>query len=232
MLITLDEVHAADRSELGELGNAIQHLLRQDRPVAIVVAGLPIVERDDVATFLTRCTKPPLDDLSPDAVRVGFQRTAAIGGGRFSAAAVELATEVAAGYPYMVQLVGYWAWERSNDGVITIDDVRSALGRCEHELIEALTGLPAQQLPQMEQRYLDAMASEDGPASTGEIARQLGRTPQYANVLRTRLIQRGLIEAAGTGLVDFTIPGHRARLRVAHHQQRRDSSRSDPTGDI
>lgn len=218
VLVTIDEIHTADREEVAEFGNAIQHLLRQDRPIAAVLAGLPIVDRDDVATFLTRCTKPPLDELSPDAVRVGLQHTAAAEGGGFSTDALELATRVAAGYPYMVQLVGYWSWEASGDGRITVADVHRAIGRCEHELTEAVTALPARALPAMEQRYLEIMAAEDGAVSTGEIARRLGKTRQYANVLRTRLIERGLVKPVGSGLVDFAVPGHRARLRLAGEQ--------------
>jgi hypothetical protein len=48
-------------------------------------------------------------------------------------------------------------------------------------------------------------------------------------VLRTRLIERGLVSPAGTGLVDDAIAGHRARVRIALHQ---DSSAANTTADV
>jgi AAA ATPase domain len=213
VLITVDEIHTAPRDEVAHLGNVIQHMIRQDRPVATVMAGLTQRDDDDLATFLRRCTKPTLHELPTDAVRLGLQQTAALGGGRFTGHALDLAVQVTAGFPYMLQLVGYWAWDHSRNTTIDIDDVRAALPRCEHELIGAITGT-ALNLSPVDEQYLEAMALDDGPSRTGELAQRIGRNPQHAGVYRRRLLQRGVIIDAGTGLVDFAVPGHRARLRI------------------
>jgi hypothetical protein len=140
-LATVDEIPTADRGQLSRFGSAIQHLIRQDRHVAAVVAGLPVVVDDDLATFFSRCAMPQLGSLPPDAVRLGLQRTAALGGGGFIGRVLDLAVSLSAGCPYMVQLVGYRSWECSGDGSISEKDVHLALGRCELELAEAITGL-------------------------------------------------------------------------------------------
>jgi hypothetical protein len=114
----------------------------------------------------------------------------------------------------MVQLIGYWSWDHAGDGQIDEDDVLASLDRCERELNEALTSFPGTALPRAEQQYVEVMARHDGPTSTGVIARELGKSAQHANVLRTRLLERGLIRAVSNGQVDFSIPGHRARLRI------------------
>lgn len=213
VLITVDEIHNADREQLARFGNAVQHLKRQDRPIAAVVAGLPPTEDDDLATFLGRCTKPDLEALSSDIVRVGLQQTAALEGGRFSGAALDLAVTVSGGYPYMLQLVGYWSWDRTDDGVIDVRHVRAALARCERELSEALLQL-RRPLTGVEQHYLQAMAVDDGASSTREVARRLGQTDSYAGTYRRRLLDKGVLVEAGTGKVDFAVPGQRARIRI------------------
>lgn len=213
VLITVDEIHNADREQLAMFGNAIQHLKRQDRPVAAVVAGLPPTEDDDLATFLGRCTKPDLEALSPDIVRVALQQTAALEAGRFSGGALDLAVAVSGGYPYMLQLVGYWSWDQTDDGVIDVGHVRAALPRCERELTEALLQL-RRPLTGVEQRYLEAMAVDDQASSTSAIARRLGRSDSYAGTYRRRLLDKGVLVEAGTGKVDFAVPGQRARIRI------------------
>lgn len=215
VLITVDEIHTSDRAEVAHFGNALQHLLRADRPVAAVVAGLPQVESDDLATFLTRCVKPDLERLSDDAVRVGLQRTAELEGGRFTGDALELAVEATAGYPYMLQLVGYWSWESSVGGAIGVAHVREALPRCERELTQSVLVNLGRRLSPMDRAYLGAMAVDDGPSRTAELAARLNKTPGHAGVYRHRLLGLGLIVDAGHGLVDFAIPGHRAQLRAA-----------------
>jgi len=66
---------------------------------------------------------------------------------------------------------------------------------------------------------------DTGPSHTGTIAARLGETPYYAGVYRARLIDAGVIEPAGRGYVDFTIPylreyprEHAARYEMASRQ--------------
>ena len=217
VLITVDEIHSASREELADFGNAVQHHVRQDRPIASVVAGLRVVESDELATFFTRCMKPDIASLPKDVVRVGLQQTAAIGGGGFTTAGVDLATSVVAGSPYMMQLVGYWSWKDDTSSRIDPLDIRAALPRCERELVESLR-LP-RGLTGVEEKYLNAMAIDDGPSQTTDLADRLNQNTQYAGTYRRRLLDKGVIVVAGYGLVDFAIPGHRACLRVANVQR-------------
>ncbi len=213
LLITIDEIHTASRDEAGYVGNAAQHLVRQDRPVALIVAGLP-QDPDDRATFLGRCTKPELEELSADAVRQGLLATAADAGGSWTGRALDLAVTASAGYPYMMQLIGYWSWDQSGDGRIGVQNVFDALPRCDHELAGAISGLEVRLTP-VQSKFLLAMSVDDGPTRTRDIARRLERSPQYVSKYRLQLIKAGVIEDIAHGIVDFTIPGHRARTRVS-----------------
>ncbi|MCB0956873.1 MAG: ATP-binding protein [Ilumatobacter sp.] len=221
VLVTIDEVHTADHEHLAIIGNAVQHLLRGTAPrsVALIVAGLPqptLATGDErrLATFLTRCRPVEVDQLSDAAVRSGLQATARAGGRAFAPDALSLAVTASAGYPFMLQLVGWHAWEQQLDGQpIRRESVVAALPRADHDLRRAVLMPIARPLSAMDQKYLRAMAEDQGPSNTGDIADRLGRSSQYAGVYRDRLIELGLIQSTGHGVVDFAIPGLRALYR-------------------
>lgn len=61
-------------------------------------------------------------------------------------------------------------------------------------------------LSTIDKSYLIAMAQDDGPSSTSEIARRLNVDVGYGSVYRQRLIDQGFIHPAGHGYVAFTLP--------------------------
>ena len=116
--MTVDEIHHADVEEMNELGQAFQHLVRAERPVAFAGAGLPgpamerLLTSEGAPTFLLRSWQPHEDlaQLPDTEVVAGLQGTAALGGKRFDDEALRLAVEAIAGFPYMLQLLGQEAW--------------------------------------------------------------------------------------------------------------------------
>ena len=58
------------------------------------------------------------------------------------------------------------------------------------------------------------MTTEEIYASTRQVAERMGVPMQQQNVYRARLIDRELIQAAGHGYVDFTLPYLREHLRA------------------
>ncbi len=219
VLITVDEAHAGGRTDIAELGNAVQHLIRQDLPVAILLAGLPQPGDDTIATFLSRCSQPDLQRLDRDAVRDGLQRTANTERGTFTATALDLAADVVAGYPYMLQLVGYWAWEHaSGHGAtpVTIDeaDVRGAIPSAARALEQSGIMKTTRPLTDIERAFLSAMADDDGPSAIRAISARVGLNTNAINQHRRRLIEIGLAIPAGHGYIDFAVPGMRSIVRT------------------
>ena len=71
-----------------------------------------------------------------------------------------------------------------------------------------------------ERKYMRAMAelgatTLDGPVSTAEVARRLGRRPQSLSPARDGLIKKGLVYAEERGVVRFTVPHFGAFLRTS-----------------
>ena len=64
LLVAVDEIHHRQRDELRELATTLQHLVREERNIALVGAGLPAAVHDvlsaGVLTFLRRANLHPL----------------------------------------------------------------------------------------------------------------------------------------------------------------------------
>ena len=217
LLITVDEVHSTGLADLRELAPVFQHLTREKRDIALAMAGLPSAVsdllNDHVLTFLRRAVPVELADVPLTDVREAFTASFAAAGRQIEGQALDIATAATGGYPFMIQLVGYHVWRCADGEGVSADAAergataaRKRLGSTVHETSMA-------DLSGVDRTYLVAMAQDDGPSSTGTIARRLNETPQYAGVYRQRLIDAGMIEAVDHGKVDFAIPYLREYLR-------------------
>ncbi|MBT1173059.1 ATP-binding protein [Bifidobacterium sp. MA2] len=233
ILITLDEVQASGIDEIRALATAVQHLIREQRNIAFIFAGLPsMVEdviNDNVLTFLRRAERKHLGDVPLDAVRQAFADTIEANDKNVDDAVLSALAQATNGYPFMIQLVGYWTWRASETGptadahVITPEAAAKGIAQAKIKLGDMVHGPALDGLSAMACDYLLAMAQDDGPSSTGEIARRLERNPIYANVYRTQLIKEDIIYQTSYGFVDFKLPYLRDYLREhgAFHQMRR-----------
>ena len=215
LLITIDEFHEATRDEVQEIANTLQHLYRANRPVAVVLAGLPQGD-DKEPTFMRRCVRPAIATVPDSEIARGLVETAAIADCDFEVDSLGLATDAAAGFPYMMQLVGYYAHDRAQrrrSRKIELADVRSAIPSAQRELHQSVIMSVDERLTDVEREFLLAMARDDGPSRMKHLAERMHQTPQYVNVYRERLLQLGLIRQIRRGWIDFSVPGHRNALR-------------------
>ena len=216
VLITIDEVQDVDPDDLTQIAIAYQDLVRDDLPVAVAMAGLTrgINQLLDLpgATFLRRARHYELGPLTLEDARRAFEETSQEGGIVFAAA--DQAAELSQGYPYLVQLLGFLAWERAvEDSLSTIDanvitlatpDAIERLGLQVHQ--PALRDVPPKQL-----EFLQTMALLEEQADTPEVpvahvAELMGTTTTSVSDTRQKLIDRDLVTPAGWGLVEFAQP--------------------------
>ncbi len=210
VLVSLDEVHGRKaRAEIVELAAQAQHLIRRDRDIALVAAGLPSAVQDllnnDVSTFLRRAKRFSLGPLtvpdSEDALGLPIRAC----GRAIDAGALDEAVRASAGYPYLIQAIGDYAWRRGS-GAITLEDVTWATRRAVADLGEQVLEPALRDLSPTDREFLGVMAEDDGPSRTGDIAERMGRNHSYVSRYRARLIAAELIRPAGHGLVEFTLP--------------------------
>jgi len=220
LIITLDEVHAADRGELAKLTADVQRFMEKGLPIGLVVAGLPAAVsellNDGGVTLLRQADRIELRKLAVPDVETSYAEVFSAAGFDVAPGAVRRAAEATGGYPFLVQLVGYFVWREVEDnaGVLTAAAAESGVERA-HEwnartvLDAAISAASARDVD-----FLCAMALDDGPSEVEEIGRRIGATSSLVGRYRTRLMAAGLIEAAGHGKVDFALPGLRRRIRA------------------
>ena len=128
LLLTIDELHQSDRAGMRELAATLQHCLREERPIAFAGAGLPTAVadllNDDVLTFLRRADRHHLGAVDnadvADALRGPLEAT----GHGITDDALHIAVVGTNGYPFLIQLVGYWVCKLASPP-LTMDRSRS-----------------------------------------------------------------------------------------------------------
>ncbi|MGJ4093250.1 ATP-binding protein [Corynebacterium macclintockiae] len=231
ILITLDELQSADLDQLHRLATAVQDLMRDERDIALVCAGLPhgvdTLLQHEGTTFLRRAFRVDLHAVPTEEVSKTLAITAADSGRPFTDDALVRATDMCRGYPYLIQVVGALSWAAAgidSSGTIEAAHVETASQRAIDRMTSHVHRPALSRLPEGEMNFLRAMAAiiadegarepesatttnpETRTAKTGDIAAHLGVEPRGLSTWRSRLITRDLIEPAGFGHVRFTLP--------------------------
>ena len=217
LLISVDEIHAIDRTELTALAADVQHLIREGLPIALIVAGIPKAVSDllneKVSTFLRRADRVKLVDVSLSEVQRAFTQTFRDTGVTITDAQVERAAEATGGYPFLIQLVGYHLWRRAAKTPLTDELVERGIEDARVRLGATVLQPALSDLSNVDRTYLLKMAEDTSASRVNDIAERLGRPQKYAGVYRRRLLDAGMITEAGRGRVDFAVPGLREYLR-------------------
>lgn len=220
LLLTIDELQAGDQKEMRELATALQHVTRRElQPLAFVGAALPEIEDTMLAdrriTFFQRCSRARLEPLSAEDTRLALERPIRESGGRIDVDALETAVESAAGYPFMVQLVGFHSWDICPDpsSGITRGHVQAGALEASAVLVDQIVRPVWNGLSPVDRSFLAAMAVDDSYSRVADIAGRLGRDGNYVNYYRRRLLRAGAVGEAGRGQLRFAHPAMRDWLR-------------------
>ncbi|MDR1188859.1 MAG: AAA family ATPase [Bifidobacteriaceae bacterium] len=223
LLITVDEVHAGKlRDELPQFAAIVQHLVREDREIAVAMAGLPSgvseLLNDQVTTFLRRAERHVLGEVDLADVRAALEQTVTAHDRTITDPALDAATRATNGYPFMIQLVGYHLWRQASDSAIGLDDVKAGISAARQRLESLVHSTAMADLSQIDRRFLALMAQDNGTTSVEAIRVRLGKSARYVSVYRRRLIDAGMIAPAGRGRVAFALPFLREYLRERAEQ--------------
>lgn len=220
LVITLDEIHGADRDELAQLAASVQHYIRDGLPIALLFAGLPAAVSDllneGVATFLRRADRIDLHGAAIDEVENSFADIFAVWDTPLDPVLIRAAAESTGGYPFLIQLIGYHLWQlaESTDRPLAAEDVELALSAAHRRNARVVIEAALSTVSPKDLDFLRAMAEDDVPATAADIGRRLGDKKNTVGNYRARLIAAGLVQPAGHGRVDFAIPGLREHLRT------------------
>ncbi|MGJ4070839.1 AAA family ATPase [Corynebacterium macclintockiae] len=221
LLITLDELHYAHMDEIIEFGTTIQHLVRENREIAIAMAGIPGAVKPLLAadegrnpvTFLRRANKIETGMVPIEEVRTALDKTTEQVGISWTPQALDNATKATGGYPFMIQLVGQHAFRNYTGNAIDEEAVSRGIGDARRKLGQLVHEPSIADLSEVDRTFLIAMSTDDGPSRMSDIATRMGVDAQYAGNYRKRLIDAEMIRPTAHGFVDYELPYMREYLR-------------------
>lgn len=210
VLFLVDELQA-NSPELRQLIITYQELVGEGLNVALVMAGLPgavsATLNDKVLTFLNRAPKITLDPLPSSEVDAFFARSFSQLGISIEDERRRQASSFTGGSPYMLQLVGHnIVLYAEPDGVVSEKALSNALETSQTDFENDICRTALAALSEKDAEFLAALAAENDTAATARIAEHMGVTVDYAQKYRKRLIDEGIIEAAGRGYVTMAVP--------------------------
>ena len=217
LLITVDEVRE-DLDEMVQLASVFQHFVRDRRRVALFMAGLPThvngLLQNKSVSFLRRANFHELGVVSDFDIEQAMRKTIEDGGRGVSPEALSRAVQLTAGFPYMMQLVGYRAWNASPDSpLISEDDVLEGSRFARNDLQRKVFDTTFRELSKGDVRFLVAMLEDDGPSELADVARRLGKRSNYASQYKRRLQEQGIVGEVGQGRIRIELPMFKDYLR-------------------
>lgn len=208
-LILIDEVRTS--VAMREVASAYQELVGDQKNVAIAMAGLPhavsSVLNDSVLTFLNRAVKVELGTISTQLIRAYYEKAFRLVGITISDELLDRAALSTRGFPYLMQLIGYYVIQYTPEEGTVTDDVmnkseKAAMKDMEDNVFKPiLTPLSDNDIV-----FLRAMARCNGTVTTSKLQAELGKRGPAIQPYRKRLIEAGVIEAPRRGELLFAVP--------------------------
>ena len=230
VLITVDEIQAADGSDLTLLAAALQGLNTEypDAPVMFAASGLPQTFQvliDAGVTHPDRLFKfrPVPLVLSPDDARFAIVEAARRHDVAWEPEAADMIVEICQGYPAHLQVFADETWMAARGPkVITAADAQAGITAGVATLERESLGPRFDGLAQREREFLMALGVNGGAATTAALAVTLGRPQQSLSQVRDTLITKGDVYVPRRGELALSVPVFASYLRANYEaaQQR------------
>ena len=208
-LILIDEVRTS--AAMREVASAYQELVGDQKNVAIAMAGLPhavsSVLNDSVLTFLNRATKVELGTISTQLIRAYYEKAFRLTGITISDELLDRAALSTRGFPYLMQLIGYYVIQYTPQGGTVTDEVMNKSEKAAMKDMEDNVFKPIlTPLSDNDKVFLRALARCGEIGSTSKLQAKLGKKGPAIQPYRKRLIEAGIIEAPRRGELVFAVP--------------------------
>lgn len=208
-LILIDEVRTS--AAMCEVASAYQELVGDRKNIAIAMAGLPhavsSVLNDSVLTFLNRATKVELGLISTNLIRAYYERAFKSIGIKASDEILDHAALSTRGFPYLMQLIGYYVIQyTSKDETVTDDIMNKAEKAAMKDMDDNVFKPILSPLSDNDRIFLQAIARCGGTVTTSILQAKLGKKGPAIQPYRKRLIEAGVIESPRRGELVFAVP--------------------------
>lgn len=210
VLITVDEIDPT-LDEMITLAAVYQHFIREGRKVALMMAGLPhsvsALLSDKTVSFLRRARQVELGSIPDYEIEAAFAKTVREGGRDIASADLAKAVAAIEGFPFLMQLVGYRAWdENPGDAMVSASDVEAGIRLARAEMETSILDATFRELSEGDIKFIEAMLEDEGSSSISVIEKRLGWSASQTGQYATRLAKAGVIGRTSRGVVAFELP--------------------------
>lgn len=197
-----------------EVAATYQELVGEQKNIAIAMAGLPhavsAVLNDKVLTFLNRANKTTLGPIGIPEIRAYYAHAVQILDVTCSDDDLDTLSNMTRGLPYLMQLIGYYLVQYTQDTKRVTDEVLCQAERSSLADMEANVFAPIlAPLSDNDLFFLHAMAQcmhEEGFINTSALQGKLGNKASALQPYRKRLIDAGVVSSPKRGELVFDTP--------------------------
>lgn len=200
VLLSVDELHAADRGELRRFSADMQHITaRRKLPVGFIGAGLVdlryTILQDKKMTFIQRCEQEQTGPLEIAEAYRFYGEVLDRSGSRCAGDVIMRMAEASDGLPYKMQLIGYYAWVTSGapDRPIGHDHADAAILYAERKMASTVYQPTWRDLSDKERAVMDALGRSGGTAKGPDLAIRTGMSNAEITRQANRLRDAGCI---------------------------------------
>lgn len=217
--ILVDEVRPNSET-MRQLATTYQELSGDGRNLALVMAGLPGVVsallEEETLTFLNRATKIELGTISESSVRQYYSSAFNRARRRIGTPTLQSAAAATEGFPYLLQLIGYYLVSLTNEGeLITPEALEKARALAKDDLNDNVFLPMVRPLSRTDVAFLEAMAKDGGPSRVSDIQNRLGVSQGTVQSYRKRLLDAGVVVSPRRGELSFMVPSLADYLRAS-----------------
>ena len=217
LVFSVDEVNG-NLDEMIQLVATYQLFVRENRKVALLMAGLPFqvstLLTGKTTSFLRRAARHELGSVPSYEVKEAFRLTVEEGGKEIGSKALDTAADSISGFPFMFQLVGYRSWNAArNAEEITRESVVKGIEIAQEELASRIFDATFMELSKGDVEFLSAMNPEKATTTREEIADRTGRNGGWISTYRRRLLEAGVLAENSRGVYSFALPGFAEYVR-------------------
>lgn len=222
ILFSVDEVDAS-LEEMAQLASVFQLFVRENRKVALIMAGLPYqvsaLLSGKTTSFLRRAARHELGSIPAYEIKEAFRLTVEEGGKEIDSNALAMACDAAGGFPFMFQLVGYRSWNAARDSeIIGCDAVSKGIEIAKEELASRVYDATVAELSRGDLEFLEAMRCE-GSTTRDEVIAATKRPGNWASRYRRRMLEAGVIDEPRPGEYRFALPGFGEYLKKGGNRE-------------
>ncbi|MDR5699452.1 ATP-binding protein [Agromyces aerolatus] len=214
LMIVIDEMnfkHARDATleQIISFSSAYQSLIEDELPVAVVLSGLPIpierARRNQHISFLTRAQEIRLDEFTYAESMEVIRAIARASDTSIAEPAIEAMAALSRGNTYMIQEIGYLAYEHANGGPVSLEDVLAVRSAFLETVIGSVAGVAYDELT-AKQRLIIRTIAGNPEITPKEMAQVLNTRETGLPAYRKDLVDAGILVAD---------PGVRGRFIIA-----------------